>query len=170
MRAFSHIAIALAGTAALTLGPTHPMDLLRGPITATGTLVTLETIGLAVPLVILGALLPDLDAPGSMVARSLGPITRGIAWLTRHVFQRRGLLHTPLPALALWLTGHPVGQWIALGYAWHLVADALTDSGIPVLPWCGWRLRAPLTVRTGSVGETVVALAIVGLCVVWIVR
>ena len=29
-----------------------------------------------------GALLPDFDHPGSVVARSLGPVTRLVAWLT----------------------------------------------------------------------------------------
>ncbi len=118
--------------------------------------------GLVVGAAILGSLLPDLDAAHSTVKYlKLGarfqPF-RPLAHVLSAQFMHRGPLHSlaGLGLLWLWL-GLPTLVWIgwqpslslALGMVSHLVGDASTKSGVPLLyprpgRWhllpVGWRL------------------------------
>ena len=116
----------------------------------------------------MGALAPDLDASESQLKRfaiagitPLAPLARTL----HRTFGHRGLLHS-LAGLSIFsvLLAWPVALWfgwtggvaLALGYASHILADAATKSGVPLLyprrrryhllPK-GWRLT------TGSLAE-----------------
>lgn len=131
-------------------------------------LITADNLAPLVVIAVLGALSPDLDASESQLKRfNVAGITpfAPLAQVLHQSFGHRGLLHSlaglgifsmlcALP-IALWL-GWLFGVALALGYASHLLADAATKSGIPLLyprrkryhllPK-GWR------VTTGSLAE-----------------
>ena len=107
--------------------------------------MTKETAPLLVGLAAFGALLPDLDAVDSKIKRfAVGGIQPFVplSLLANRTWGHRGLLHSPaiLAWLALLLV--PLTFWTGwqqllafwLGYASHLILDALTVSGIPARP------------------------------------
>jgi inner membrane protein len=122
-----------------------------------------QTLG----LVALGALLPDIDHPGSAVGRRLAVISVPVA----AIFGHRGFTHSLLAlagciaALVAGGWGHDWAQPLAIGYISHLLADMLTPSGVPLL-W-PWRrvFTFPVTVKTGSLGEYIIAGAVAAACV-----
>lgn len=93
-----------------------------------------------VPGVLLGALLPDIDHPSSILGRLFRIISLPISKLCGH----RGFTHSLIAWLILLLSSY---QWLPhywdlpsdliqaflLGYMSHLVADMLTPSGVPFL-------------------------------------
>lgn len=127
-----------------------------------------------------GALLPDLDASESKIkSLTLG----GGGWRLRpfalpaHVLHRtlghRGPLHSLLGlGVAALLVALPLGLWLGalpalalvLGYGSHLLLDACTKSGVPLLYPDRTRRHAlapRLRITTGSPAEEVV-LALLG--------
>ena len=106
-------------------------------------------------LVLFGALLPDIDHPGSILGRRCGPISR----VLHHWCGHRSITHSisgillllgfciGMGSLAMALVGSQgiifsassrVILYLALysllfGYALHLLADSLTKEGIPLL-------------------------------------
>lgn len=97
----------------------------------------------------IGALLPDLDAPASTLGRLL-PINPFSA--LRH----RGIMHSLLVLAiggALW---HYYGQplwalFLLAGYASHLLGDAITIKGIPLLYPIPFKLRlSPIPIESGG--------------------
>lgn len=129
-----------------------------------GDLVTIITCAI---FSLLGALLPDIDHPDSMIGRRLP----GVSHATAAAFGHRGLVHTVWAAggfgllaffLAGWLGGAlgvvgvvgdiqvPATLATMAGALSHLALDSLTRSGVtPLSPLHPWHLRGP--VRTGSV-------------------
>lgn len=116
----------------------------------------------------LGALLPDIDHPGSLLSRGAGPAGAVPGLFLRH----RGPTHSLAAALAAWAgaswlcaaRGLPAAAALAalLGYLSHLLLDALTPGGVPLLwPLSGRRAGLPL-VRVGSALEGLARLAILG--------
>ncbi len=155
----SHLTLGTVTYAALWFRPAGPaldlplLDLppLRVPLFAGSAGLAAFVVALA--LVALGSLLPDIDHPSGSLAqkkvlglRPLKPFAHGIGV----VFGHRGATHSLLALLATlafgewpaypW-AGYNVGWLIGWGFALHLLADALTKSGIPLL----W----PLPVRFG---------------------
>lgn len=108
-------------------------------------------------LILLGSLLPDIDHPNSTIGRK----TKIIALL----FEHRGFFHgflsiIPLLFLLSFVLTKIQLVAVALGYASHLLSDALTIEGImPLHPLTRWRLRGFL--RTGATYETVILVALV---------
>ena len=100
-----------------------------------------------------GALLPDIDHPGSWVGRRFQVISVPLALVIGH----RGVTHSLIAtgALAVVLYFYGLGMIIApllIGYASHLAADSLTPSGVPWL-W-PWKRTFSLNLfRTGSFTE-----------------
>jgi inner membrane protein len=111
-----------------------------------------------------GALLPDIDHPGSWIGRRV-PF---VSWPLALAFGHRGVTHSLLAVLAclaaLPLAGvAPAALPVALGYLSHLLADYCTPAGVPFL-WPSPRVfRSPYVLRTGSLPE----LALAGL--LWLV-
>ena len=142
--------------------------------------ITQETVAPLVLFAAAGALFPDLDAGDSMIRRlsvaGIAPMAP-LSQVLHHSFGHRGLLHsflglglfTALCALPVAVSvGWPPGAALTLGYASHVLADAATKSGVPLLyprrqryhllPK-GWRLT------TGSLAEEAL-LPLLALCVV----
>ena len=92
-----------------------------------------------------GALLPDIDAGTAKIAQlSIGRMTplAPVSMMARDAFGHRGITHSAVGialfgGVAAMVVGHCLGLSSAvalwLGYASHLVGDACTVSGIPVL-------------------------------------
>jgi inner membrane protein len=134
-------------------------------------------LGLAV--VVLAALAPDLDSAGSAAARSLGPLSRLPARAVQLLLHHRGPLHSALAVLAAGVLGGllgarlglaGVGAAVAFGWGTHVLADAVTDRGVPLL-WPLWRRRVRLPFglgpATGGPGEAVLVVSGLLGCVVW---
>lgn len=120
-------------------------------------------------LVLVGALLPDIDHEGSKI-NSIFPVTR---WVGR-LFKHRGFFHTIFPpliifgALAFFTTWSYIGIALGVGYLSHLFSDGLTKMGVNLLH--------PVTnlsfsgfIETGKVGEHITFFVVIVLSVVRIV-
>jgi inner membrane protein len=145
---------------------------------ATATLVTQE------PSASIGALLPDIDHPDSIAAgwtgghirglaglaligaglrwpSGLGPwlpgsalVAAGVLLLAIALLPHRGITHS---LLALFAVTSFLPLPLALGYASHLVLDAIS-GGVPLL-W-PWRRRIGLRlVTSGGIGEMLAGLS-----------
>ncbi len=98
-----------------------------------------------IPLVILGALLPDVDHKNSKINRML-PITR---WIPA-VFEHRGFFHSIFPAVIIYFGFHfakldIIGIPLAIGYTSHLASDCFTRLGCNLLhPVSTFRIQGPI--------------------------
>ena len=113
-------------------------------------------------LVMLGALLPDIDHPKSKIGRNF----RIIGFL----FEHRGFFHSllviPVIAFIIYYFTHSTTYILPLGigYVSHLVSDAITKEGImPLHPLTRLRIRG--FVRTGGALEYVFFFLVVILAV-----
>ncbi|CAA7613185.1 Predicted membrane-bound metal-dependent hydrolase [Candidatus Terasakiella magnetica] len=124
----------------------------------------LEPLGLG--LAAAGALLPDIDHPGSWVGRRLWPVSKPLSLLIGH----RGLTHSlvavvaglvilnvlgPSPSLARWV------EPLVIGYLSHLGADALTPAGVPLL----WPFKRRFGLALCATGGMVEMLAVAAIAV-----
>ena len=154
MNGKTHIALGVAAAVALGYDP------LTAPLVSTAVLVA-------------GTLLPDLDhRNGASALRR--PLPRPLQWLARlpaAVFTHRGPLHSLLILPPLLLVTErafdfaPYGRMAALGCVAHILADALTITGVPLFwPVVRKRLGLPL-VRTGGRLERAIIPALIGLAI-----
>jgi len=112
-------------------------------------------------MVLLGTMLPDIDHPDSVVGKRV----KWLSYPIRLVFGHRGITHSVLAvgfiafaAISLdwwWL------NWLALGYAGHLLGDYLTDAGIPAFWPNRKRYRFVLVGSTGGLSEFVMVALVV---------
>jgi inner membrane protein len=174
----SHVLLAMAAYTALVVRPLpQPFNSLVAPVpTGAGVQNPAITFGAGLFLVAAGSLCPDIDRAGSSIARVAGLPSRAMAWIVQRSFGHRGPLHSAL-AVALVLT---LGQTLALasgvgdlggplafGWASHIVLDALTVRGVPVLWPARVRLRLPPGLVTGGlVEQLVLGLGLLG-CGLW---
>lgn len=119
------------------------------------------------------ALLPDIDHPKSDIRQKLGLLgTFTFGWMSHRGITHTWILWALLSALALLFLPAPVALALIAGYASHLIADMATRSGLPVF-WPiteakFYVLPYPIRVRTGSIVESLLDVALVAL-VVWLV-
>ncbi len=160
------------------LGRTHA---LIGALAAWSLVVPLVSSEYAAPVLCgaLGALLPDLDSPRSLLTAwqvaGVSPL-RPLARLINRTFGHRGALHsvlgwavvssgfTLLILFPLWSAAGSVA--LSLGYLSHLLADACTKTGIPFLYPRRQRYRLlprPLRISTGSFAEEVLFIILLTL-------
>jgi inner membrane protein len=178
----SHVALAVAPYLALL---SHPLPLpvvvpVLGLSAVEAAADPVVAVALSVGVVAVAALAPDLDHAGSTLARVAGPVSRGLARGLARLLKHRGPLHSPLAALlAGGLTGllgarlGVTGLGLLVGYGWaaHVLADALTDRGVPLLwPLRRRRVRLPwgLGPTTGGTGEAAVVVAGLLACGGWV--
>ena len=130
---------------------------------------------------IIGALLPDIDANESSIKRELGLAGQLIQTLLRMIgVKHRGATHFGLTTLLLLFGATLIGRYLGypdlgvafgLGYISHILADALTKSGVPLL-WPFYRksihlLPKAFRIRTGGSVETLLFMVIVA-CLVFL--
>ncbi|UNH31969.1 metal-dependent hydrolase [Moellerella wisconsensis] len=118
------------------------------------------------PGVLLGALLPDIDHPSSIIGRLFRVISVPIFKLCghrgfTHSFIAWGLLilfcYTGIPAE--WVLPNDLLQAFLLGYFSHLIADMLTPAGVPLLWPLPRRFRLPiLRGKTNKKAERFIAV------------
>jgi inner membrane protein len=138
------------------------------------------SIALSVGVVAAAALAPDIDHARGTVGRAAGAPGRLAAGTVSRLLKHRGPLHSALAAAGAGVIAELLGErvgvtglgvLVAFGWASHILADALTDRGVPLL-WPLWRkrLRLPfgLGIATGSGAEAVIVVAGVLLCAAWI--
>ena len=123
------------------LGRTHA---LIGAIASSWLLTPLVPRELVAPVLVCGALLPDLDSPRSLLTAwqvaGVSPL-QPLARVVNRTFGHRGVLHSllgwsvaslgfiALGALPFWNIVASLA--LSLGYLSHLAADASTKTGIP---------------------------------------
>jgi inner membrane protein len=126
-----------------------------------------EAVALLAGLGVVCAILPDIDHPNSLIRNRTGVL----GWLVGGWMNHRGITHTVPVAVAVGIVAAlllpVVAALVVFGaYASHLLLDALTRSGVPLawpLSWAPVRLAPrPLQIRTGSAGEALFLLALVG--------
>jgi len=106
-------------------------------------------------LVLFGSAVPDIDHPNSKIGKNF----KIIGWLFKH----RGIFHSVFMALLIssalyFFTGY--FSAFLLGYLSHLVADAMTISGIAFLyPLSRKKIRG--FIKTGSLSENLMFSAFV---------
>jgi membrane-bound metal-dependent hydrolase YbcI (DUF457 family) len=148
-------------------------------VSRTGHLVACVSVG-AVALAAAPDALHGLLAIGVILGASLPDQTEGVFGFTASgqrlsVLKHRSVTHTPWPWLALlvlgaFLTGFPGAaiEGLATGALVHIVLDAMSPSGVPLLPgrkpWSIGHLRsgrAAYVYRTGTLGEFRVLIPLV---------
>ncbi len=113
----------------------------------------------------LGALVPDIDTPNSLISRKLWPLSLLARPFLKHRGFTHGLLAYFLVNFAILLAvglGVPNVLWgFPAGWATHLIADLCTKDGLRLL-WPRKRdfrvLPRRFAIRTGSLGEAIIAL------------
>ncbi len=84
--------------------------------------------------------------------------------------RHRALTHSLMAIAAVFLLMQPLGgqmQYaVTIGYASHIISDCFTDSGAELLYPSKKRYKAPITIRTGGMAESIVS--IVALIVVFL--
>ncbi|MDD5133203.1 MAG: metal-dependent hydrolase [Candidatus Nanoarchaeia archaeon] len=118
-------------------------------------------------LVCLISIVPDIDEAGSKLGKKL--------WFIAKLFSHRGFLHSIYPPILLFLLFNYVFHSsliafaILIGYFSHLILDALTVSGINFLnPILTFRVSG--FIKTGSIFEILLFLALLGLDVFYIFK
>jgi len=113
------------------------------------------------PLVVLGALFPDIDHPSSKLGSKVPPLSK----LLNSLFGHRGFVHSIFFALIVcglvyWLAGPLFGWALFIGFASHLVSDGFTKAGINYIHPIQ-QLRTAGFVETGTIVETVLCVMMV---------
>ena len=103
-------------------------------------------------LVLIGALLPDIDSPESKVGRHFKFIGR--------IFKHRGVFHSIITAVIIgvlvwYFISQPYATAIFMGYASHLFMDGFTKQGINFLHPVT-KLHLSGFIETGKTGEWLV--------------
>lgn len=106
---------------------------------ATSLLLADSGVGAAVGIIV-GAVLPDIDSPESLVGRHIPVIPR--------LIPHRTLTHS----LLLVLAGYVVSPYLALGLGIHLLLDMMNPKGVPLLWPMGMRFRIPIIHKIAKEG------------------
>lgn len=110
--------------------------------------------------ILLGSLLPDIDSPDSFIGKTIPGIPKVINILFGHRGVFHSLIFLAICFLAALFVSAQAAIALAVGMASHLLLDALTVDGVPLLYPLKTRLRGFL--RTGSLAEYLI-LALISL-------
>lgn len=135
---------------------------------------------------LVGSLAPDIDEEESSIAKSgnlfsvvlprsfaavLNGLTQAISLLLKKLLGHRGLTHWPIFALVG--IGFSINYqipwlfWFSLGYLMHVLADACTVSGVPLLAPLSFENRSLLALRTGSAAEKFIGVCCAAYMAYW---
>lgn len=134
--------------------------------------------------VMIGSLLPDLDADGGAIARPgrilrnflpkgvanfIDGIVTTLAKIINSILGHRGPLHWPIIGVVMYILGLAYGKtwlmWIGWGYLWHILADFCTTQGVPLLGPFRTRFISWSRMRTGSPYEAIIfSVALLSMC------
>ena len=165
-------------------GPTHVISGLAAAV-ALGRLASVAPTTVEFLTLIVGTLAPDIDGRGTItrpgkilrpfLGRWIGGFIDGVFGLftgtVRLLFGHRGFIHAPLLAVVFFALGATFERgwvtWFAIGYALHLLGDAMTVEGIPLWSPFSSRRMSLSKIRTGSRTERLVATGLVLVTVVF---
>ncbi|MBI4983562.1 metal-dependent hydrolase [Candidatus Woesearchaeota archaeon] len=125
---------------------------------------------IALLLVLLGSILPDIDEYHSKINQWSGIFGKLISVLSKH----RGIFHSLMGAMLVGLLLGYLWSWnyalaLLLGYLSHLIGDLLTPFGIALLyPFSKFKLHGP--VKTGGILEWTVRTALIVIILVLLVK
>ncbi|MDM5335769.1 metal-dependent hydrolase [Fictibacillus enclensis] len=139
--------------------------------TDTLTVASITAVGL-------GAVFPDIDEPHSWI----GCRTRGISDFLNKVFGHRGITHSLLGILIVFLTivlmvnlsefRALTGLFFLLGYALHIIEDSFSKSGVKwFVPFSDQKFQSGMGMvwyRTGSFIENLIFLGSVAVIILQI--
>lgn len=117
-------------------------------------------------LVLIGAMLPDIDEESSRISRWLGILGKGVSFFSKH----RGFFHSLFfvilaTVLLKWGAGRYYAWGLFLGLVSHLMIDGMTRRGVSFFyPFSDLKLKG--WVKTGGAGEIIVQAVLAGL-IVW---
>jgi inner membrane protein len=164
--------------------PTHIVTGLA-TVVVVGRVTGVTPDAVSLMAIVFGSLAPDIDGtgvitrPGTILRQLIG---RGPANLLDAVFEfisavvnllfgHRGFIHSPLLAFSIFGLGgylsKPWLEWFGIGYATHLLGDALTVGGIPIWSPFSSRRVSLSDMRTGSRQEYVFAVVMLMLTCVF---
>lgn len=165
MTGTTHVAMALAGGLALAGAGYAPSGW--------------EWAALAI-----GGLGPDIDSGGGTIARPGSLMSQVLPrWLVklldaigitiskwiRAILGHREMTHWPVIGAAMFIAGLYLGWgwlvWLGVGWMIHILGDFCTVSGVPILGPISTKEIKWSPLRTGSTGESVVALLLWGFIV-----
>lgn len=118
-------------------------------------------------LIVLGVLLPDIDHVNSKINNTI-KVTKAVPLFFKH----RGFFHSIFPAILILIlfklfSNLDYGIALFIGYFAHLFSDGLTVSGVNLLhPVAKMHMKG--FIKTGSIAETLVFIAVVALCI-WLI-
>jgi len=129
---------------------------------STGLLpLNMETL----PPLLLGSLLPDIDHPKSLLGRRFFLISGMMNIAVGH----RGATHSVFALVAvvigsLYLLSFDMALALSLGFTSHILADAMTKGGVPILWPKPLKMHIlPTPFKTGSLAEYLVTGLLLGL-------
>jgi inner membrane protein len=160
-------------------GPTHILfGISTGIVLCRTSLFVLDPVSFV--CLFLGSLGPDIDADSGSITKPgrlfRGFLPRGVAnvldqfgtlmsAIARSISGHRGFFHTPLLALGIlsasWYLSLPRLEWFGIGYLSHIIADACTKKGVPLLWPVRQREYSFLPIKTGSATEAWLAMSLV---------
>ncbi|MFI3255014.1 MAG: metal-dependent hydrolase [Eubacteriales bacterium] len=119
----------------------------------------------------IGGLLPDIDHSGSKITKKTGIIGLILSKLLSH----RGLSHTPILWIGIFgalMYYFPLYQFICLplllGCLSHILLDALTPQGVPLLAPLSRQKINFLTIQTGGNIERLCSMILQAACLYFI--
>lgn len=153
----SHLVIAAGGYLVALCSLSNDFEHITAPMLVGGLLT------------LLGAILPDIDHPGSFIGLKFKFISVPISLFFGH----RSITHSLVPlALALTFFGQHAPSWmiwLIFGCVMHLIGDFISDEGIPLLyPITNKRFKFILVTKTNTVGEPILVFAFLVACVLWV--
>ncbi len=119
-------------------------------------------------LVVLGVLLPDIDHPNSKLNNTI-KVTKVVPVFFKH----RGFFHSMFPAAAILIvfylfSSFEYGIALFIGYFAHLFSDGMTVSGVNLMhPLAKMHMRG--FIKTGSLAESIIFIAVVALSIYLVV-
>ena len=157
--------------------PTHILTALAA-VVIVGQVFEIRPDAVHLAACLLGSLAPDIDGGGTItepgrilrsfigrfLANLLDAMVELLAATAQTLFGHRGFLHSPFLVGCLAGTGWYLDRdwlvWLSLGYASHVLADALTLGGIPVCSPLSSKRLSLSAMRTGSRSEFLLAVAL----------
>src|SRR5699024_5208634 len=107
---------------------------------------------------IIGSLVPDICHGGSRMGRALPIISKLINLIIGHSSFTHSLLHLVILSFQMNRVLQCVGyeNGLMIGMISHLALDMMTRSGIQLFFPISFKVRFPVTIRTGSLAENLI--------------
>ncbi|HIJ10716.1 TPA: metal-dependent hydrolase [Candidatus Woesearchaeota archaeon] len=112
-------------------------------------------------LVLLGAILPDIDEPRSKISQWTGIIGKIVGRIAKH----RGFCHSiffvGIISFAIAYVWSSYYAWaLFMGYVAHMIGDGITPMGVRIFyPFSKARIKGPF--RTGGLSEKVIMVLLI---------